>query len=315
MHAESRYRTDMHAGFYPVGDSGLVLVDMSDVVLGPFAFLVLLAVALSALASTQSTMVPCSRAVLSMARRGALPARLGLTHPRFKSPWVSLAMLGGIAATWYFLISSISENAMVDTLSSLGILVAFYYSITGIACVVYYRKHVVSSFKGFLMVGVGPTVGSIGLALMLIFGIQSVADPKASATGTAWLGLAPPLTIAAIVMVLGLIALLWRSLRSPGFFTSAREVADLAHGPFPIGRDVPIAPRGILIDCNESIEHLRTLIDAHRTFTEVERMLKRLDTKRIHRLFEESNAPASVAARVELAQPSTVLSRHPHTLH
>ena len=341
------------SGFYPVGDSGLVLVDMSAVVLGPFAFLVLLAVALSALASTQSTMVPGSRAVLSMARRGALPAHLGLTHPRFKSPWVSLALLGGIAATWYFLISSISENAMVDTLSSLGILVAFYYSITGIACVVYYRKHVVSSLKGFLMVGVGPTLGSIGLALMLIFGIQSVADPKASATGTPWLGLAPPLTIAAIVMGLGLIAMFWRSRRSPNFFTTPREVADLAHGPFPIGRDVPIAPGGILIDCNESIEHLRDLIDshtdvfatmnpvtvtfgihpsglsgsefddarealiidAHRTFTEVERLLKRFGPKRIHRLFEESNAPNSVTAGVELAQPSVVLSRHPHQVH
>ena len=57
------------------------------------------------------------------------------------------------------------------------------------------------------------------------------------------------------------------------------------------------------------------IIDAHRTFTEVERLLKRFGTKRIHRLFEESNAPNSVTAGVELAQPSVVLSRHPHQVH
>jgi amino acid transporter len=48
--------------FFPVGESGLVLVDMAGSVFGPLSFLVLIAVATSALASTQTTMVPGSRA-------------------------------------------------------------------------------------------------------------------------------------------------------------------------------------------------------------------------------------------------------------
>ncbi len=244
------------SGFYPVGESGLVLVDMSGVVLGPFAFLVLLAVALSALASTQSTMVPGSRAVLSMARRGALPARLGLTHPRFKSPWVALMLLGGLAAGWYLLVSSISENAMVDTLSSLGILVAFYYSITGLACVFYYRKHIKGSLKGFLLVGVGPVLGSIGLGFMLVVGIRSVSDPADSASGVPWLGLAPPLAIAALMMLLGITVLVIRRLRAPAFFRNGREIANRVQSPFPLGNDVPITPGGVLIDCNDDAERV-----------------------------------------------------------
>ena len=244
------------SGFYPVGESGLVLVDMSGVVLGPFAFLVLLAVALSAVASTQSTMVPGSRAVLSMARRGALPARLGLTHPRFKSPWVSLMLLGGLAATWYLVVSSISENALVDTLSSLGILVAFYYSITGLACVFYYRKHIKGSIKGFLLVGVGPLLGSVGLAFMLVVGVRSVSDPASSASGVPWLGLAPPLAIAALMMLLGLLVLALRRLRSPDFFRNGREVAGRLQSPFPLGHDLPIPPGGLLIDCNDDAERV-----------------------------------------------------------
>lgn len=236
--------------FYPVGESGLVLVDMAGVVFGPLAFLVLLAVAVSALASTQSTMVPGSRAVLSMARRGALPARLGLVHPRLKSPWVSLALLGGIAASWYVLVSSVSDRALEDTLSAIGLLVAFTYCITGIACVVYFRKHVIASVRGFLLVGLGPAVGSLGLAFMLVIAVQSVSDPAASASGVPWLGLAPPLAIAALIVGLGLITMLVRRVRKPDFFTRPREAASHAAGPFPDGREVAIEPGGLLIDAN-----------------------------------------------------------------
>ena len=334
------------SGFYPVGESGLVLVDMSGVVLGPFAFLVLIAVALSALASTQSTMVPGSRAVLSMARRGALPQRLGLTHPRFKSPWVSLAILGGIAATWYFVVSSISANALTDTLSSLGILVAFYYSITGIACVIYYRKHVTASFKGFLLVGLGPIIGSLGLLFMLIVGIISVADPANSATGSPWLGLAPPLTIAALMIALGIIAMLVRMRIFPSFFSAPREIASHMQSPFPLGSDIPIPPGGILIDCNNSLNIIQEMImeradyfkqlnpvtivfgvhpsgisgeeflearealvdDAHEIFSQVERTLKSLGVKKVHRIFAETDAKESVDAAIRLSEPELVLT-------
>lgn len=333
------------SSFNPVGESGLVMVDMSGVVFGPLAFLVLLAVCISALASTQSTMVPGSRAVLSMARRGALPARLGLTHPRFKSPWASLALLGTIAAGWYLLVSSISENAMVDTLSSLGILVAFYYSLTGIACIVYYWRHVTASVKGLLMVGVGPLLGSIGLAFMLVVGIRSVSDAADSASGTSWLGLAPPLAIAALIFVLGLIVMLVRMLRAPAFFRSSREQADFTQSPFPLGHDFPIAPGGVLVDCNARPHEVIARIDANAgavtgarpvtlvfgvrpsgmsgeeldasraalaeegnvVFTAVENHLRDLGVKRAIRLFEEADSVESVRLAQRVAAPSATV--------
>jgi len=331
--------------FNSVGDSGLVMVDMSGVVFGPMSFLVLLAVFLSALASTQSTMVPGSRAVLSMARRGALPAKLGLSHPKFKSPWASLLLLGSIAAGWYLLVSSVSENAMLDTLSSLGILVAFYYSLTGIACIVYYRRHVTASVKGFLMVGVGPFLGSVGLAFMLVVGIRSVSNPEDSASGSAWLGLAPPLTIAAVIFALGVIVLVVRMVRHPAFFRSSREQADFTQSPFPLGRDAPITPGGVLIDCNATPHEVMARIDAnagavtgtrpvtlvfgvhpsgvsgeelgasraalaeegHVVFTAVENHLRDLGVKGALRLFEEADAVESVRLAQGLAAPSTTV--------
>lgn len=248
--------------FFPVGESGLVLVDMSASVFGPFAFLVLLAVATSALASTQTTMVPGSRAVLSMARRGALPAKLGLMSPRFKTPWVSLALLATIAAGWFVLVSSISESAMLDTLSSLGILVAFYYSLTGISCVVYYRRHVRQSVKGFLLVGVGPILGSVGLAFMLVAAIQSLWDPANSAGGVAWAGLSPPLVIAALMFALGIGVLIIRRITAPAFFTTTPpERADVLHPPFVLDAEKPPPPGGIAVDCNDAMDVITGMLD------------------------------------------------------
>ena len=245
-----------------LGQSDFFPVDMAGSVFGPLSFLVLIAVATSALASTQTTMVPGSRAVLSMARRGALPAKLGLVSPRFKTPYVSLAMLATVAAAWYIFVSSISETAMLDTLTSLGILVAFYYSLTGISCVVYYRRHVRQSVKGFLMVGVGPILGSLGLAFMLVAAVQSLWDPANSASGASWAGLSPPLVIEAFMFALGILVLIIRRVTAPAFFTSTPpERADVLHPPFVLDAEKPPPHGGIAVDCNEETHVITRMLD------------------------------------------------------
>jgi len=249
------------SGFYPVGESGLVLVDMSGVAFGSFAFLVLFAVFISAFASTQTTMVPGSRAVLSMARKGALPQKLGLMHPRYKTPWASLLILGVIAAVWYVAVNLISESAMIDTLSSLGLLVAAYYSLTGIACIVYYRRHVVSSVKGLVLVGIGPLIGSVGLAFMFVVGLRSLWDASASASGTAWLGLAPPITIATLFVAIGVIVMVVRMVRAPAFFRNRRQAANAIQSPFILPSERPIPLGGVVVDCNHGVDAILGAID------------------------------------------------------
>ena len=102
--------------------------------------MLLLSVATSALASTQTTIIPASRTGLSMARRHALPHALARIHPRFRTPDVSTWLVAGIASAWYVLANIISENALLDSLTALSLLIAFYYALTGIACAVYYRR-------------------------------------------------------------------------------------------------------------------------------------------------------------------------------
>ena len=54
--------------------------------------------------------------------------------------WVAV-----IAIVWYVVINLISENALFDSLTALSLLIAFYYALTGIACAIYYRKHLLES--------------------------------------------------------------------------------------------------------------------------------------------------------------------------
>ena len=115
--------------------------------LGGWDWVLLFAVATSAIASTQTTIIPASRTGLSMARRHALPARFGRIHPRHRTPDVSTWWVAGIAIVWYVGIYQLSENALFDSLTALSLLIAFYYALTGIACAIYYRRHLLESAK------------------------------------------------------------------------------------------------------------------------------------------------------------------------
>ena len=125
-------------------------------VMGGWDWIVLLAVATSALASTQTTIIPASRTALSMARRHALPAHFARISPRFRTPDVSTWWVAAIAIAWYLVVSQISENALFDSLTALSLLIAFYYALTGVACAIYYRRHLTESVRNFLLIGLGP---------------------------------------------------------------------------------------------------------------------------------------------------------------
>lgn len=177
-------------------------------VLGGWDWIVLLSVTTSALASTQTTILPASRTALSMARRGAFPSKLKRIHPRFQTPDVSTWAVGGVAIAWYVLVSLISENALLDSLTALALLIAFYYALTGIACAIYYRRALLRNAKTFLLVGLGPVVGALLLAWLLVESIIDQADPDNSYSEQAWFGVGPPLAIGAGLFLVGLVLMI-----------------------------------------------------------------------------------------------------------
>ncbi|MET1037354.1 MAG: APC family permease, partial [Aeromicrobium sp.] len=160
-------------------------------VLGQWDWIVYFAVATSAIASTQTTIIPASRTALSMARRAALPRAFGHIHRRFQTPDVSTWWVAAIAIGWYLVVNQISENALFDSLSALSLLIAFYYALTGIACAVYYRRHLTESVKNFLLIGLGPVLGALLLLWLLVESVRDLSDPENSYSQTSWFGLGP----------------------------------------------------------------------------------------------------------------------------
>lgn len=178
---------------------------VGDLVLGEFGWILVLSIIISGLASTQTTIIPASRGSLSMAVAGAFPARFKEVHPSFGTPAFGTWVIGVAAITWYVIGSVISQDFLFDSLSALSIVVAFYYGLTGIACAIYWRRELRTSVKAFVLVGLAPVVGAIVLFVLLVAAMIEYADPSASYTETAILGVGAPLAMAILIFVAGLV--------------------------------------------------------------------------------------------------------------
>jgi amino acid transporter len=187
-------------------DDDAILGTLALEVLGsPWDKLVIIAIVTSAIASTQTTIIPASRTTLSMGRNGAYPAIFARIHPRFRTPHVATAAVAVLAIAWYVPANLISENFLFDSISALALMIAFYYALSGIACVVYYRRELTKSIWNFLVIGVGPLLGGLSLSYLFVEATRSLRDPEASYSGQELLGFAPPLTIGYGFIILGIV--------------------------------------------------------------------------------------------------------------
>ncbi len=208
-------------------DAGIFGALATDVLGSPLDKLVVIAVVLSALSSTQTTILPASRTTLSMARQGAFPEVFGRVHPRFLTPHVSTITIGIIASVWFGVLFPLSENFVYDSLTSLAFMIAFYYALTGFACAIYHRRELTKSVKNFFFIGVGPVVGGLILTYLFFKAIDEYRDPAASYSGSEVFGTAVPVVLGVGLLLLGVVLMLiWRLTGHDEFFGRHREVVD-----------------------------------------------------------------------------------------
>jgi amino acid transporter len=201
-----------------------------DVFGSPLDKIVIIAVLSSAAASTQTTILPTARTSLSMARARAMPATFGKVHSRYLTPSTSTLAMGALSVIWYVGLTIVSENILFDSLAALGLMIAFYYGLTGFACAIYYRRELFKSAKNLVLIGLAPTLGAAILTYVFVKSIIDLSKPENSESGDSWFGLGPPLVIGIGFLVLGvLLMLFWRfSPRGRDFFRRKPEVADPA---------------------------------------------------------------------------------------
>ncbi len=208
-------------------DPGIFGVLATDILGSPLDKLVVLAIVTSAIASTQTTILPASRTSLSMARQGAFPETLGRIHPRFLTPHVGTILIGGIAAVWYGVLNNVSQNFLFDSLTALSLMIAFYYALTGFACAIFYRHELTKSVKNFVFIGVGPVVGASILGFLFVKAILEYSKTDQSYSGSALFGIAIPVVLGLGLLILGaILMLLWRLTGHEEFFGRKTETVD-----------------------------------------------------------------------------------------
>ena len=149
-----------------------------DSALGKIALLLLAASILtSASASTQTTILPTARTTLSMGVYKALPSSFAKIHRTYLTPTVATISMGAVSIAFYVLFTLISPNLLTALIGAVGLMIAFYYGLTGFACVWFYRKTLTSSARDFVMRGVVPLTGGLILAAVFAYGLIQYAKP------------------------------------------------------------------------------------------------------------------------------------------
>jgi amino acid transporter len=105
-------------------------------------YVMLVAVLSSTVATTQTTLLPSARITLSMARDGVFPSVFATIQGKLKTPMVGTLILAMISMLGIVLSATVSSiNTVIQNLIlSLGVLIAFYYGVTGVTCAWAYRK-------------------------------------------------------------------------------------------------------------------------------------------------------------------------------
>ncbi len=144
------------------GSNGTILFVFAQRAAGQWAgYVMVVAVLSSTVATTQTTLLPAARIGLSMARERVLPSVLARIHGRRRTPVVGTLVLAALAMVGIVLTTKVhtANDLLTQLVTSIGVLVAFYYGIAGLACAWAYRKVAWTSARFFLTAIVLPLVG------------------------------------------------------------------------------------------------------------------------------------------------------------
>ena len=170
----------------------------------------------SASASTQTTILPTARTALSMAAFKAIPERFARIHPRYLTPTDATIGMGLISILFYVGLTLISANILADTIAAVGLMIAFYYGLTGFACAWFYRHTMRSSFRNVVMQGVLPLIGGVILVGFFLYASKTYASADYGYTHIGRIGGVFLLGVGSLV--LGVVLMLAYELVRPAYF-------------------------------------------------------------------------------------------------
>ncbi len=198
-----------------------VLGTLGEPVLGSaLAKVVQLAICVSAVAALLTSVLGISRTTLSMASHGALPHAFTRIHPKYLTPSFATVMLGAATAALLTILNFASPDFLGDAILSIGLLIAFYYGVTGLACVWYYRHDLRSSVRDMIFKGVLPVLGA--LAMLAAFARSAVDMISPDYGTTSFNGIGGVFLLGVGTIVIGAVVMILIRPRFRSFFSTGR---------------------------------------------------------------------------------------------
>ena len=188
------------------------------------AMLILLiaSVLTSAAASTQTTILPTARTALSMGVFRALPSSFKNVHAKYLTPTTATVAMGAVSIAFYVIFTIISTNLLFALIGSVGLMIAFYYGLTGYACAWFYRRTLASNVRDLLMQGIIPLAGALIMTATFVYGLKNFLEPDwlldADGKNVTIFGRGAVGVVGILAMILGLVLMLVWRVRAPEYF-------------------------------------------------------------------------------------------------
>jgi hypothetical protein len=147
--------------------------------------------------------------------------------------------MGAVSIQFYHLFTLISPNLLTALIGSVGLMIAFYYGLTGFACAWFYRKDLTRSARDFMMRGIVPLLGALILTAIFIYGLIQYAKPDwltdDDGNNVTILGFGAVAVVGIGALALGLVLMVIQWISAPDYFRgltlSRRSSADLVLVP------------------------------------------------------------------------------------
>ncbi|MCZ4604225.1 APC family permease [Streptomyces sp. Lzd4kr] len=172
--------------------------------------LLVVAVMLSTIATLETTLIQVTRSLFAMGRDRTMPSALGKVHQRWNTPWVAVAVVGVVALVMFIASNALGTvgEILSDAISAIGLQIAVYYGLAGLAAVVAYRKMLLRSVGDFVLGGLWPLFGA--LFMFWIF-VESLGELSGSAVAIGLGGIA-----------IGLVPMLWYWRQGSDYYRPAK---------------------------------------------------------------------------------------------
>jgi amino acid transporter len=141
----------------------------------PWSYVAVLAVMLSSIGTLETSILQFSRTLFAQARDGSLNPRYARLHRSWQTPWVATMVIAGFGLVLLLLSTGFPSvtDIIKDSVNSIGFLVAFYYSLTSLACAWYYRKEGLAGPIAFLLIIAWPVASAAVLIFIGLYSLQT----------------------------------------------------------------------------------------------------------------------------------------------